>query len=86
MESYSEMIQRIRAAEAARRTRLSEETRDTGRCTLGKERMCGGSKCAGCGFNSHEAARRKRLPLWRDAKTKLFCKHVGRRIDEAVEI
>ena len=55
-----------------------ERTPDRG-CVLGNARICDAKDCAGCGWHKDEIARRRRLPLWRDRKTKLWRKRVGQR-------
>lgn len=46
-------------------------------CLLAGKTDCLGKGCARCGWNSREAERRKRLPLWKNDK-KLWEKKVGR--------
>lgn len=79
METYSKMIARIRREDAQTRSVARSGPGAAGGCLLGDSRDCAERGCLGCGWSKRETLRRARLPLWRDPKTLLFRKRVGRR-------
>lgn len=53
------------------------DTKTGSACMLGKGLDCAGRVCVACGWYTREAQRRKRLPLWRNAKG-LWQKRIGK--------
>ena len=74
---YSALIAKLMEEDRNDSAGRSHRVNLPGGCLLEKEASCDGRRCASCGFDRREDARRRRLPFWKNKKG-LWQKRVGR--------